>query len=128
MFLPSVFKDWTNSVPQKNAKKKIIKNKVFKKATKKETAKGFKELLPSFSDKSPGKKPAKSLGIMHIIKVPNGFIEKSVVPNGSSPKAWAKLVRPKTKPKMRPTSAPKRQAPTATGIVMSWIESPKVLR
>lgn len=87
MFFPSELRDWTKSVFQKNMTNRVIKKIVFKTATRSGTTKDFTVKDCIFLPIIPGKKPAKSLGIMHIIKVPAGFIEKSIVPKGSSPKA-----------------------------------------
>lgn len=98
---------------------RVIKKIVFKTATRSGTTKDFTVKDCIFLPTIPGKNPAKSLGIIHIIKVPVGFMENSIVPKGSSPKTWTKLLSPKASPRTKPTFAPKIQVPTATGIVIN---------
>ena len=104
---------------QKNTTNRVIKKIVFKIATRSGTMKDFTVKDCIFLPTIPGKNPAKSLGIIHIINVPTGFMENSIVPKGSSPKTWTKLLSPKASPRTKPTFAPKIQVPTATGIVIN---------
>ena len=63
-------------------------------------------------------------GKKHTIKVSTGLMDRRVAPKGLMPKHWKKLVRPKTPPRMAPSTGPRMMAPMITGTVRKVISRP----